>query len=87
MTTQQTRPGIGTHVPELSGDDADDTERSSRIAFGNEFVLHYQPKRRRTDGAIVGLEALVRWQHPQRGLVGPDEFMDEVLSWAGGCAP
>ena len=51
-------------------------ERRLREALvNNEFVLHYQPKRRRTDGAIVGLEALVRWQHPQRGLVGPDEFI------------
>ena len=51
-------------------------ERRLREALvNNEFVLHYQPKRRRTDGAIVGLEALVRWQHPERGLVGPDEFI------------
>ena len=51
-------------------------ERRLREALVNgEFVLHYQPKRRRHDGAIVGLEALVRWQHPERGLVGPDEFI------------
>ena len=40
-----------------------------------EFVLHYQPQQRRQDGAIVGMEALVWWQHPERGLVGPDEFI------------
>ena len=40
-----------------------------------EFVLHYQPQQRRLDGAIVGMEALVRWHHPVRGLVGPDEFI------------
>ncbi len=51
-------------------------ERQIRDALTNgEFVLHYQPQRRRTDGAIVGLEALVRWQHPVRGLVPPDEFI------------
>lgn len=42
---------------------------------GGQFVLHYQPQLRLSDGALVGVEALVRWQHPQRGLVGPDEFI------------
>jgi diguanylate cyclase (GGDEF)-like protein/PAS domain S-box-containing protein len=51
-------------------------ERRLREALvNNEFVLHYQPKRRRSDGAVDGLEALVRWQHPERGLVGPNEFI------------
>lgn len=35
----------------------------------NEFVLHYQPKIDLNSGAIVGVEALLRWQHPQRGLL------------------
>ena len=51
-------------------------ERALKQALQNsELVLHYQPQRRRADGAIVGLEALVRWQHPTLGLVGPDEFI------------
>ena len=41
-----------------------------------ELELHYQPKVRRSrDGHVAGVEALVRWRHPTRGLVPPDEFI------------
>jgi diguanylate cyclase (GGDEF)-like protein len=40
-----------------------------------EFVLHYQPKCGVRTGELVGVEALVRWQHPQRGLLFPDAFL------------
>ncbi|HAJ11804.1 MAG TPA: GGDEF domain-containing protein, partial [Comamonadaceae bacterium] len=39
------------------------------------FVLHYQPQIRLEDGSLQGFEALVRWRHPERGLVGPNEFI------------
>ena len=40
-----------------------------------EFLLHYQPKLDLATNRIVSVEALVRWQHPQRGLIAPGEFI------------
>jgi EAL domain-containing protein (putative c-di-GMP-specific phosphodiesterase class I) len=42
---------------------------------GKEFRLHYQPKVSLETGKIVGVEALLRWQHPKRGIVLPSEFI------------
>jgi EAL domain-containing protein (putative c-di-GMP-specific phosphodiesterase class I) len=53
---------------ELEGDLRRGTQRA-------EFVAHYQPIIRLSDGALVGVEALMRWQHPERGLLAPDEFL------------
>jgi diguanylate cyclase (GGDEF)-like protein/PAS domain S-box-containing protein len=47
-----------------------------RVALENrEFELHYQPKVSLETGAITAVEALIRWHHPQRGLVSPTEFI------------
>jgi diguanylate cyclase (GGDEF)-like protein/PAS domain S-box-containing protein len=44
------------------------------IARG-EMTLHYQPQVSLMSGNIIGLEALIRWQHPQHGMIGPDRFI------------
>lgn len=41
----------------------------------NQFVLYYQPKVAVDTGKVVGLEALLRWRHPEKGLVPPDKFL------------
>jgi EAL domain-containing protein (putative c-di-GMP-specific phosphodiesterase class I) len=51
-------------------------ESSLRLAVSqNEFVLHYQPKWDAASGVITGVEALLRWQHPERGLISPTSFL------------
>jgi diguanylate cyclase (GGDEF)-like protein/PAS domain S-box-containing protein len=51
-------------------------ERDLRTALErSEFVLHYQPKIDLETRRMVGVEALLRWQHPERGLIFPDEFI------------
>ena len=41
----------------------------------DQLVLHFQPQHRLSDGMILGAEALVRWEHPTRGLLAPAEFI------------
>lgn len=74
------RRGVGPFVY----DPAADEHRPEKLAVlgdlrraldGTELVLHYQPKIGIDGGDVVGAEALVRWQHPQRGLMAPAEFM------------
>ncbi|WP_417613784.1 putative bifunctional diguanylate cyclase/phosphodiesterase [Parasphingorhabdus sp.] len=50
-------------------------------AFENqEFVLHFQPQVRLEDSAIVGAEALLRWNHPEHGLISPAAFIDALAN-------
>ena len=50
----------------------------SRAVQGKQLTLHYQPKVNVITGDVVGFEALVRWQHPEQGLLYPDSFIDIV---------
>lgn len=70
------------------------SELRPAIARG-ELVLFYQPKARMRDRTVVGVEALVRWRHPTRGIVPPSEFIplaertdviNELTAWAVGSA-
>ncbi|UGA57506.1 ABC transporter substrate binding protein [Vibrio sp. VB16] len=53
--------------------------KSLLCAFtAQEFVLHYQPKVSLMSGKVVGVEALIRWNHPTKGLLSPAEFLDDI---------
>jgi len=50
-------------------------QRISQALENGEFVLYYQPKVNMREGAVIGAEALIRWMHPERGMVPPGEFL------------
>lgn len=61
-------------------DEARQARRSTELDIANalkndEFVLYFQPRFRPTTREIVGMEALIRWHHPKRGLVMPNDFI------------
>ena len=51
------------------------TSELRKAIQSDELFLHYQPKFNLADRTIVGAEALVRWQHPERGVLSPDKFI------------
>ncbi len=53
-------------------------DRISLALSQHEFVLHYQPKVNMRSGEIIGAEALIRWQHPERGLLSPAAFLPVI---------
>jgi len=52
--------------------------RIRQALTNKEFVLHFQPKVNMRSGALIGVEALIRWQHPERGLLSPGLFLPEI---------
>jgi diguanylate cyclase (GGDEF)-like protein len=75
---KETRSGIETYAADR---DPHSTQRLSlfgqlrRAIEVGELVLHYQPKVDLGTGEVAGVEALVRWEHPERGLLPPDTFV------------
>jgi diguanylate cyclase (GGDEF)-like protein/PAS domain S-box-containing protein len=53
-----------------------------RACANQEFVLYFQPQVRSSDGAVVGAEALLRWHHPERGILAPGAFIDALCKSA-----
>ena len=53
-------------------------ERITQALISHEFVMYYQPKVNMHTGTIIGAEALVRWQHPEKGLLLPDIFLPVI---------
>ena len=72
------------HEVYLAGRDHHSRERLALVGElgaaleAGHLVLHYQPKAELRTGAVRGVEALVRWEHPQRGLLGPSHFLPLV---------
>jgi diguanylate cyclase (GGDEF)-like protein/PAS domain S-box-containing protein len=56
----------------------EDLQRIAQALHEGEFVLHYQPKVNLRTGQLVGVEALIRWQHPDKGLLAPAGFLPIV---------
>jgi diguanylate cyclase (GGDEF)-like protein len=56
----------------------DSLNRIRQALAGQELVLYYQPKVNMRTGQVLGAEALIRWQHPQKGLLAPGEFLPVI---------
>ncbi len=56
----------------------EDLEHIRRALNEHEFVLHYQPKVNMRTGTVIGAEALIRWQHPERGMLPPAAFLPTI---------
>ncbi|MEX1194899.1 MAG: EAL domain-containing protein [Dehalococcoidia bacterium] len=75
---QQGRDNYQTYAPAMSAEILDRVSLEAelrRATNHGEFVLHYQPQVEASTGRITGAEALIRWNHPDRGLIPPREFI------------
>lgn len=84
-TKREGRNGFKSYAPEMSELTSKryEIENDLRLAFeGDQLELYYQPQAMVYDDKLVGLEALIRWNHPVKGLIPPKDFLD-VASESG----
>jgi diguanylate cyclase (GGDEF)-like protein/PAS domain S-box-containing protein len=75
---KRTKRGYAVYAPQLDEHTAAHLALIGELRHAiahNELVLHYQPTVALASGRTIGVEALVRWQHPKQGLIPPDQFI------------
>ncbi|MGA7615605.1 MAG: EAL domain-containing protein [Thermoanaerobaculia bacterium] len=75
---KQSRTGLAVYSPDQESGPSGYLELATELRRAieqSELVLHYQPKVRMKTGVATRAEVLVRWQHPQRGMIYPDQFI------------
>jgi diguanylate cyclase (GGDEF)-like protein len=76
--SKRNHTGIAMHTSEQEADNTQKLALASdlrRAIEGGQLSLYYQPKAALHTGDISGVEALVRWKHPDRGMISPDQFI------------
>jgi diguanylate cyclase (GGDEF)-like protein len=82
MSAAKAGDGLEVYRPELGERATEALETEEELQEGmrrGELTLYYQPKVRISDGATVGLEGLLQWNHPTRGVLAPDAFLDHIV--------
>ncbi|MDI6098159.1 EAL domain-containing protein [Actinoplanes sp. NEAU-A12] len=80
-TAKRNRLGIAVYDPEADRRDSQELSligELRRAIDEDELVLHYQPKVATSNGRVRGVEALIRWEHPVRGLLQPGDFIPQA---------
>ncbi len=70
--------GYRVYTPEIEAETAKNATLQNELRHAidnNQLVLHYQPKISHQSNCVIGVEALVRWVHPDKGMISPDDFI------------
>ncbi len=73
---EQTLPFVGGSTKQATANKSIPLDELEQAIEQHQLVLHYQPQINIKTGKLEGMESLVRWQHPQRGLIYPNDFID-----------